>query len=346
LSRLFVVPLAALLGAWLLVAERAVAAPRLQAAIAWQGECDDRALLRSEIEARGAELDEVTTGDTKVRLSIVARRTAGEHLLADIELSLAGSHESRQVEAGDCVALRRAVAWVLGVFAEERAAAERKSEPSTAAFPAPTTPPAAAPESKNPAPSATLPRPSPPSQLPATKSKPCATTGPRFRLGSELLLGVGFVHSAALGSSIVGAYRPCASWLPRIALGATQLVSLGYELDSRSVRLERTSAQLGAWLPLGIPALRAGLALEAGRIRATGTASSAGSGDSTSAPWLAFVLPLRLAVPLLSPSLTLDLGLDAAYTPLAFVLRYASGQPLAHPSHFELRGAIGIAGHF
>jgi hypothetical protein len=346
LSRLFVVALAALLGAWLLVAERAVAAPKLEAMIAWQGECDDRAALRSEIEARGAELDEVMSSDAAVRLSILVRGTAGEHLLAEIELGAAGSHESRQVEARDCVALRRAVAWVLGVFAEERAAAARASEPSTAAFPAPPPARAAAPEPKQAVPVATLPRPTRPSQVGKTRSKPCVTVGTRFRLGSELLLGVGFVHSVALGPSVVGSYRPCAGWLPGIALGASQLVSLGYELDSRSIRLERTSAQLGAWLPLGVPALRAGLALEAGRIRATGSTSSAGPGRSGNAPWLAFVLPLRLAVPLLSPSLTADLGLDAAYTPLAFVLRYASGQLLARPSHFELRGAIGLAGHF
>jgi len=346
LSRSFVVALAALSGAWLLVAERARAAPKLEATIAWQGECDDRALLRSEIEARGAELYEVTTSDSPVKLDVAVRRTAGAQLLAEMELDAAGSHESRRVQAGDCVALLRAVAWVLGVFAQERAAAARASQPSTAAFPAPPPPRPAPLGPQNAAsPPALLPRERPP-KAPTTRSKPCVAAGPRFRLGSELLLGLGFVRSAALGPSVVGAYRPCASWLPGVALAAAHLTSIGYELDSRSIRLERTSGQLGAWLPLGFPALRAGLALEAGRIRATGSASNAGQGRTSKAPWLAFVIPLRLSLPLLAPSLSAEVGLDAAYTPLAFVLSYSSGEALARPSHFELRGAIGLAGHF
>jgi len=338
--------LGVLSSAWLLVAERANAMPRLQAAIDWQGECDDRASLSSELTVRGAELSEVPASDTALKLSIAVRRTAAEHLLAEIELSAAGSRESRQVEARDCLALRRAVAWVLGVFAEEREAAERSREPSTKTFPAASPAPAAAPAKKQPEPPAPSPPPPAPSVPPTAKSRPCATPGPRFALGSELLVGFGFVDTLALGPSLLGSYRPCASFLPGIAVGASHLVSFGYELDARAIRIERTSGQVGAWLPLGSQLLRAGISVEAGRIRATGAASTQGGGGSSSTRWLALVVPLRLVLPVVSPSLTASVGVDGVYAPLSYPLRYSSGQVLGQPAHFELRGAAGLSGHF
>jgi hypothetical protein len=344
-----VVALGALLGAWLLAAGHALATPRLEAAIEWQGECDDRAGLHAEIEARGAELDEVPASENVVRLAIAVRRGTSDGLLAEIELLAAGAKESRQVEARDCVALRRAVAWVLGVFAEERAAAaaERQSEPSTAAFPAPSPAPVARPEEKKqPTPRRAVPPAAGPAAPPPARAKLCVATKQRFDLGSELLVGFGFVDTAALGPAVVGRYRPCEGWLPGVTLGASRLVSIGYELDSRSIRIERTSASIGAWLPLGVPALQGGLSLEAGRIRATASPSSLGAGHTASATWLSLVAPLRLAIPLGSPSLTADLGLDGLYTPRRYALRYSSGEQLGQVAHFELRGAVGLAGHF
>ena len=338
----------ALFGVWLLVARHAAAAPKLDALIAWQGECDDRAALRAEIQARGADLNEVVASDTAVKLGIVVRQS-GDSLLADIELTAAGSHESRHVEAHDCLALRRAVAWVLGVFAEERAAAERTPEPSTGVFPAPpTATPAPAPAAKPAAPQPTprVPLPEQP-HLPGVKAlKPCGAPGPRFSLGSALLLGAGFVRAASLGPALVGSYRPCGRWWPGFSVGVSELVSLGYEVDARAIRLERRTGQLGAWLTLGLPELRGGLSLEAGRLHAASATSPAGPGGFSNAPWLAFAAPLELDVPLFSPALTANLGLSGVYTPLRYVLRYATAGELARPGHFELRTAIGLSGHF
>jgi len=124
-------------------------------------------------------------------------------------------------------------------------------------------------------------------------------------------------------------------------------VSLGYDLDARSVALQRTSVQLGAWLPVGVPSLRGGLVVEAGRIRAGSVGTVDGPGGSGSAPWLAFVSPWRWSQAIVGNRLTAQLGLDLAYTPLRYRLRYASdANPLARPSHFELRAALGVAGRF
>jgi hypothetical protein len=153
------------------------------------------------------------------------------------------------------------------------------------------------------------------------------------------------INALALGPSLVGSYRPCARYLPGVSLGASHLLSVGYELDSRAISLERTTGSVGAWLSPTI-GIRAGLALELGRIRATGTAGVDGRGGVGSAPWLALLLPLRVALPVVKGVLAGQVGLDAAFTPLAYTLRYASGEPLASPSHFELRGAVGLAGYF
>ena len=347
LSRIVAALSRALVGAWLLVAGHAAAAPELDALIAWQGECDDRAALRAEIQARGADLNEVVASDTAVKLGIVVRQSAG-NLLADIELTAAGSHESRHVEARDCLALRRAVAWVLGVFAEERAAAERTPQPSTAVFPVPPPPaapaPAPKPATRQLTPRVTRPEQPPPPRVKATR--PCAAPGPRFSLGSELLLGAGFVRAASLGPALIGSYRPCARWWPGFSVGVSELVSLGYEVDARAIRLERRAGQLGAWLTLGLPELRGGLSLEAGRLHAASTTSPAGPGGFSNALWLAFAAPLELDVPLFSSALTANLGVSGVYAPLRYVLRYATAGELARLGHFELRTAIGLSGHF
>jgi hypothetical protein len=167
-------------------------------------------------------------------------------------------------------------------------------------------------------------------------------------LGAELVLGFGLIEAATLGPALIGSYRPCARsrLVPGLMFGASRLQSVGYELAGRSISVERTSGQAGVWFELVAPVLRAGLAFEAGRIRATGASGADGRGATSRAPWLALVAPLRFSVPLVSRALTAEVGLAAAYTPQAFTLRYASGAVLAHPRHFELRGSFGLAGHF
>jgi hypothetical protein len=59
------------------------------------------------------------------------------------------------------------------------------------------------------------------------------------------------------------------------------------------------------------------------------------------------IIPWRWSQALVGKNLSAELGLDLAYTPLSYRLRYKSdAQPLARPSHFELRGGLGVAGHF
>ncbi len=332
----------------LLVTRRAAAAPELRLSIAWQGDCDDRDALRAETAARGADLIEGQPAEDSLHLDVFVQRTAAQGLLAEVLLSTATTRERRQVQARECVALRRAVAWVLGVLAEERATAERASGPSTASFPA-VPAPAPLPTSTSAAANPVQPRPS--SARPAKppqpeRPKPCAVAGSRWQLGSELVAGFGFVDAVAIGPALRGLYRPCTSWLPGIVLGASQLVSLGYTLRARSIVVERTTGQAGAWLALGVPALRVGVTFEAGRISATGASNGQGRGGSSSAPWLGFVAPLRLSVPLVAQVVTAELGLDALYTPLSYSLRFASGEQLAQPTHFELRATLGLSGHF
>jgi hypothetical protein len=332
------------LGGSLLATEPAAAAPSLEASIDWLGECRDDAALRAEVQARGADLaDEVTASATKLRVS--ARQARSGRLVADISLVTPGSSEQRQVEARECIGLRQAVAWVLVILAEERETAERARAPSAGAFPpspTPSLPASPAPPGARPPRKATRPV---PSNQPAP-AQPCAGSGPRWQLGSELSVGFGLVDAVALGPSLAVGYRPCARWLPGISLGGSRLVSMGYELDSRPISIERTSAQAGAWTTLGVPVLRVGMVLEAGRIRATGIPSARGPGATSLAPWFACVVPVRLSVPLLARALAASTGVDAVYTPLSYSLRYASGAQLARARHFELRGAVGLSGSF
>jgi hypothetical protein len=332
---------------WLLLAGApAAAAPKLEAAIEWRGECDDEAALRAEMQARGAELAAVRVAENATKLRVLVQQTRSGGLIADIALLTRGSSEERQVEARECVGLRRAVAWVLVVLAEERAAAERATSPSTAAFPAPSVsaPLEAPPDAPSAAPQrASETRVEAPRHAP---SNPCSTPGRRWQLGSELVVGLALVDAVALGPALAAHYRPCSKALPGISLGASRLVSVGYELDGRSITLERTSAQAGAWVTFGLPALRIGLALEAGRIRATGTPSAQGPGGTSSAPWFSCAAPVRFSVPLLTPALAATVGVDAVYTPLGYSLRYASGAQLARPRHVELRAALGLSGNF
>ena len=85
---MLVVASGALFSARLLVAGHAVAAPKLDAVIAWQGECDDRAALKAEIQARGAELNEVVASDKAVTLGIVVRSSADSTTAAGMPLRI------------------------------------------------------------------------------------------------------------------------------------------------------------------------------------------------------------------------------------------------------------------
>lgn len=339
---------AALAGSLLFGSGPAVAG-ELTASISWQGECDDRSSLHAELELRAVKLNEVSPAENVASVAVSVQRTPQKSLIADVLLVTPGAHEQRRVEARECEGLRRALAWVLWAVAEERTAErEQSGRPAVATFPS--APPGAAPTpvSALPAPPISPPRVSVAPRRPAHRQppQPCRAGEPRIGLGAELRFGVGMVETAALGPALVASYRPCARYLPGVAFGVSRLQTLGYEVAARSISIVRTSAQLGTWFELAGPALRAGLALEAGRIHASGGGSGEGRGLSSNAPWLAFVAPLRLSVPLVARTLSLEAGLAAAYTPQEFTLRYASGEVLARPRHFELRGSFGVAGHF
>jgi hypothetical protein len=341
---------AALAGSCLLFSGRAAAAPEFRASIVWEGECDDRASLQAEIEARGAHLLEVAPGEGASSLTVSVQQPQANLLLAEVGLVTPDAREQRRVEAHECQGLRRALAWVLSVLAEEQQAAKQSSQVSSSAFPAP------APSSKiNSAPSAPQPSPAPPRQIasppaasapPTPRDRSCARSGRAFGLGAELLLGFGLIDAVTLGPALYGAYRPCSPHWPSITLGAAHLRSVGYELDTRSVSVVRTTGQVGVLFDVVGQTLRAGVSFELGRIRASGASSEDGAGGSSRAPWAAFVAPVRVSAPLLSSALSVEVGMAAAYTPQSFVLRYASGAVLARPRHVELRGSLGLVGHF
>lgn len=347
--------MAALLGAALasslMLTRGPAAAAELSASIAWQGECDDRASLHAELASRGVHLSEAPASENVSNVSVLVQKTPAHALVADVLLVARGAQEQRRVEARECAGLRRALAWLLWALAEERQAAERSGEPSPSVPPIPSIFAEEVPAPSLASPPRAQPSPSPVAREPRVevrprRREPCGYVGPRVGLGGELVVAFGMLDTAALGPALVGSYRPCARSLPLFTLGASRLQTVGYEVAERSVSLVRTSAQLGAWFELVGPILRAGLAFEAGRLRASGAARGEARGLASSAPWLAFVAPLRLAVPLVTRVLTLEAGLAAAYTPQAFTLRYASGDVLARPRHFELRGSFGLAGHF
>ncbi len=303
--------------------------------------------MHAELESRGVQLSEAPAGENVSSLSVLVQKTPANALVADVLLATRGAQEQRRVEARECEGLRRAVAWLLWALAEEREAAQRSSQPPPAVFPAPATrTPAADVPAAPSAPTAPPRVASEPPPAPRSRPHACGHPGPRFGLGAELLLALGAVDAPALGPALVGSYRPCSRRLPTFTLAASRLQTVGYEVAERSGSIVRTSAQLGAWFEVVAPVLRAGVALEAGRLRASGSSRGEVRGQASSAPWLAFVAPLRLSVPLMTRALTLEAGVAAAYTPQAFTLRYASGEVLARPSHFEFRGSLGLAGHF
>jgi hypothetical protein len=324
---------------------RAVAKPILRAELTWRGECEDLPALLEEMRARDADLQQPAPEASVLRVAVEVQRQELE-LVAELELTDPTWHEVRTVEARDCAALRRAVAWVLAVLAEEREAATQPLVGQAhGALPAA---PLAEPRHEEP-------RVAPPqlevvSTQPATRavplSGPCTPKAPQLQLASEVVGAGGLVDSLAMGPALVVRYRSCARSWPGVSVGAVHLLNVDYSLDSRSISLRRTAAQLGAWVPVGWPTLRGGLSVELGVIRASAVATAAGPGGSGSATWLAFVAPWRWSQLLLGKRLSFELGLDVVYAPLGYELRYKSfTQPLALTSHFELRGAIGLAGH-
>jgi hypothetical protein len=299
------------------------------------------------MQARDAELQQPAPQANILRVAVEVQRQELE-LVAELELTDPTGHERRSVVAPDCAALRRAVAWVLAVLAEEREAATQpllgQAHGVLPAAPLPLV------EPRHEAPRVAPPKRDVVSRQPSSRAAPlsraCAPKATQLQLASEVVGAGGLVDSIAWGPALVVRYRPCARSWPGVSVGAVHLLNVDYSLDSRSISLRRTGAQLGAWVPVGWPTLRGGLSVELGVIRTSAVGTAAGPGGSGSAPWLALVAPWRWSQLLLGKSLSFELGLDVVYAPLDYQLRYKSvAQPLARVSHFELRGALGVAGH-
>jgi hypothetical protein len=315
--------------------------PVLEAAVAWNGECDQRHALEAEIRARGVVFEERTPDTSLLELAVsVVRDEAGYS--AELVLVAHEGRDERRVVARDCDELLRAIAWVLVVFAEERHSARASPAPSapgapagasSAAFPEPTAAPASPPLG--------TPRTSRTSQAPSASPRPDCR--PRSSgVGSDFVVAGGWVPAVSVGAVLFGRYAPCLPWLPGIELSAGHLVTSSYERDGRELSMSRTGGRAVLWFELGAPGVDAGLGLELSRLRATASGTEAGPGGSDSTLWWAIALPVRATLPLLARRLWLRAGADFLYAPRDYSFRYRSGEELAQSSHFELRGLLGL----
>jgi hypothetical protein len=315
------------------------AASSVRAAVTWQGECDDRPALADEARARGAEVD--FAGPEHAALKLGVRVATGTtEFLARVELESDGARETREVAARECAELRRAVAWVLVVFAEERAAAAQPGKPPEASFPAPLAPTL----EKAAEPSAAAPATRPAAAT--TAAKTCAGRREHWQAGVRLVTAFGFVPSPSIGPNAFGRFRPCSPWLAGLELSALYLTTLGYERDGRSLTVRRVAGRGTGWFGFGVPWLEIGAAVEAGQLSASASTSAAGPGYDDSTGWLAFGIPVAARVILLPGVFSAEAALEGLYAPAAYSLRYASGESLAESSQLEFRAALGVAAHF
>jgi hypothetical protein len=326
-----------------LLAQQAAALPRVSAEVSWQGECDDRAALQQELHARGvlltSEGDLATSAPLRLDVNVTPSRTSGWS--ATLDLRSDRGAQLRELQAVNCGELRKAVAWVLVVLAEEQArsvASSSQSLPARAAFPEPV---------EN-APTPELLQPSelgPPTADAAPPAPPRSTTsGASFRLGTAFITAFGFAPSPALGPSASFEVRP-SSRSPRFRFTVMQLTSLPFERDETTIDVERIAVRssIGSnalWAPLTLSA-----DAEVGRLTGTGRGSNLASG-SEHEPWLAVGLSAKLDAPLIARALVAELGASFDYTPLEYAFRYRSGQELSTSGPIEGRAQLGLSACF
>jgi hypothetical protein len=154
------------------------------------------------------------------------------------------------------------------------------------------------------------------------------------------------LSAPALGPAVFGRYHYGAAWLPTLQLSVQRLVTFGFESNKTSLSLTRDAARLDASFSLVDHWLSAGLAVEAGRLAATGSGAALARGASDAAFWFAFAAPLRFSAPLVGRSLRAELQLELDYAPVPYTFRYGSGDTLTSTSALEGRGHLGLVSLF
>lgn len=292
------------------------------------------------MRARGVLLvDDASEGSPELQLevSVTAGEAGGRHAVLELRSHRGG--QLRELQAEHCEELRKAVAWVLVVLAEERALA---ASVATEVQPKPAIPSSST-RGLAPAPRVE------PRASHATEGERKATppfvpsNGGRasFRLGTAFVTGFGFGPRPALGPSFFVEVQP-GPGSPALRLSLLQLATLPYERDQTSIDVERLAlrgsvASNAIWKPLAI-----GLDAEAGRLTGSGSGSDVSPGKDRE-PWLAFGLSAKLVVPVLPRILVAELGASFDYTPLSYSFRYRSGQELSTSGPVEGRAQAGLA---
>jgi hypothetical protein len=335
-------------------ARSARANPELRAELGWHGTCDDAEDLVRQVRARGVELELQSSplpigvdAAGVVHVDVTVRTTASSGPNAEIQLRNDEGEELRRVQASACGDLRSAVAWVLVVLAQQRAAEHRapsateSGASATAAFPdiasssVPTHDNSSTPE----------PAPSPQTGSPP-RARPRDARVSSWGLGCSLVAAYGLVPAPAFGPTLFGRYRSEVSWLPVLQLSVQRLVTFGFESNGTSISLTRDAARLGAWVPLLGSAVELGFAAEAGRLAATGSGGTLEHGSSDSTFWYAFGVPLRFSIPLIGRHLRAEVSAELDYSPVPYTFRYGSGDTLTSTSPFEGRGQLGLVSLF
>ncbi|MFZ5890511.1 MAG: hypothetical protein ACOY0T_05525 [Myxococcota bacterium] len=324
---------------------RAEAEARVAAAIAWQGECDDRAALQRETFARGVALEEPNPS-SEVSWKLSVRVLPAESWEAVLSLSDAAGHaHERRVEARSCEELRAVVAWVLVVLARDGALPTQSEVTSSSAAFAPLADAEASPV----APSATS---RPASEVPAavepilsTERTEKARAGSKrgsLGLGSHLSSGVGLLPSIAIGPTLYAEYVPRVS-LAAIRLSLFHLQTWPYERSGVTLGVARQGARLGVRLRTGWAPLSIGAGIEAGRLLGAGSGTTLARAGRESALWFAAEAGPSLNAPLITNVLSMELGAALAYAPLSYSFEFGNGDEVSRSENVELRAFAGLS---
>lgn len=314
--------------------------PHVSAKVSWAGECDDSSELAREMRARGVVLVEGAGGDSPVlELDVSVTTDASGGHSAALELRSGRGRQLRELQAQQCAELRRAVAWVLLVLAEERALAPgltSDEQPKRATFPPVTSGPELARATE-----ARAPRAEQTEDTIAPARVPTNERRARFRLGTAFVTGFGFAPRPALGPSIfVELQSSPKSLAVRVTL--LQLETLPFERDDATITVERLAlrSSVGSnalWEPLGVA-----VSAELGQLTGSGRGFELASGRDRE-PWLAFGLSAKLDIPVVPRLLVAEVGASLDYTPFRYSFHYRSGQELSRSDPVEGRAQAGLA---
>src|SRR5512145_159575 len=195
-------------------ASSANAAPVVRVDVRWNGACENRAMLETELSRRGVELAQTSQKDDPtdgLRLVVTAADQADPSaptgVVATLELSdRVGGREVRTVEVRHCDELQPAVAVILAVFAQNARVLPLDSG-------AQVLPPAAEQVGANVTvpPSRYVSRTGQSSSSGLKRAPPSASSERELLLGLAFVGGVGWVKSPAIGPLVHLDWRPSGS---------------------------------------------------------------------------------------------------------------------------------------